>query len=103
MLMASNAPVCQDFAKTEMIMVNSNIPSIPVEPRLNDYDFVRFLTRSRVAWEYLRRNQHYRREWRTSFAGRSRPVNLVGGTVLLRARRRVKRAEVWGLHMFRQS
>jgi len=101
--MASNAPVCQDFAKMEDIMVNSNSPSIPVTPHLKDYDFVRFLTRSRVAWEYLRRNPHYRREWRISFVGRSKPVDLVGGTILLRARRRVKRAEVWGLHMFRQS
>jgi len=84
-------------------MANFNSPSIPVVPRLSDYDFVRFLTRSRVAWEYLRRNPHYRREWRTSFAGRSKPVNLVGKIILLRARRRYRGAEVWGLHMFRQS
>ncbi len=70
---------------------------------LKDYDFVRCLTRSGIAWEYLRRNCRYRADWRLSFPGRPLPLKLVDGTVLLRARRRFSRAESWGLCMFRRS
>lgn len=70
---------------------------------LKDYDFVRLLTRSQVAWEYLRRNPDYRRDWRVARPGRSRPIRLIDDTVLLRTRRRFVGAEAWGLHMFRQS
>lgn len=72
-------------------------------PRLSDYDYVRMLTRSRVAWEYLRRNPDYRRDWRASKPGRPRPIRLRNDTVLLRARRRFLRAEAWGLYTFRRS
>lgn len=70
--------------------------------RLSDYDHVRILTRSRVAWEYLRRNPDYRRDWRVSAPGRPRPISLNDGTVLLRVRRRFLRAEAWGLCTFRR-
>mgnify|MGYP005848544809 CR=1 FL=1 len=70
---------------------------------LRDYDYVRLLTRSRVAWEYLRRNPDYGRDWRISRPGRPRPLRLRGDTVLLRARRRFRRAEAWGLYSFRRS
>jgi len=71
--------------------------------RREAYDHVRFLTRSRLAWEYLRRNEEYRRDWRISAAGRPRPIRLTTGTTLLRARRRFLRAEAWGLCSFRRS
>lgn len=71
--------------------------------RREAYDHVRFLTRSRLAWEYLRRNDGYLRDWRISAAGRPRPRTLTTGTTLLRLRRRFLRAEAWGLCSFRRS
>ncbi len=41
-------------------MVVSQSLFAPGASRLSDYDHVRLLTRSRVAWEYLRRNPEYR-------------------------------------------
>jgi len=67
------------------------------------YNYIRLLTRSRLAWEYLRRNEGYARDWRISAAGRPRPIRLTTGTTLLRARRRFLRAEAWGLCSFRRS
>lgn len=72
-------------------------------PLLSDYDHLRLLARSRVAWEYLRRNPEYQSDWRSSVPGRPRPVPLTDGTILLRARRRFLRAEAWGLYTFRRS
>ena len=84
-------------------MVAYAIPSAFVTPKLSDYNYVRFLTRSRVAWEYLRRNPDYRQDWRLSAPGRPTPIELIDGTTLLRARRRFARAEAWGLCIFRRS
>lgn len=78
-------------------------PSRPRPPCLSDYDYVSFLSRSRVAWEYLRRNPDYRGDWRSSAPGRPEPTHLVDGTVLVRTRRRFLRAESWGLYTFRRS
>ena len=84
-------------------MVEIQSPSVPETPYLDDYDHVRLLTRSRVAWEYLRRNPDYRRDWRVSAPGRPQAIPLIDGTLLLRARRRYRRAEAWGLCIFRRS
>lgn len=70
--------------------------------RLSDYDNIRLLTRSRIAWEYLRRNSGYVSDWRLSKPGRPQPIRLTDKTVLLRARRRFLRAEAWGLCTFRR-
>jgi len=70
---------------------------------LRAYDYVRLLTRSRLAWEYLRRNLDYRRDWRISTPGRAISVRLANDTTLLRVRRRFQRAETWGLCTFRRS
>lgn len=72
-------------------------------PNLRVYDYVRLLTRSRVAWEYLRRNPDYRRDWRQSSPDCTNPVRLTNDTTLLRLRRRFRSAEVWGLCSFRRS
>lgn len=84
-------------------MVTIQGPPATRVPRLSDYDHLRFLSRSRVAWEYLRRNPDYRRDWRLCAPGRPRPIPLADDTVLLRARRRFARAEAWGLCSFRRS
>lgn len=70
--------------------------------RLSDYDYIRTLTRSRIAWEYLRRHPGYRRDWRNAGPRRPQPALLSDGTVLIKARRRFRRAEAWGLHGFRR-
>ena len=81
-------------------MLNTDVTSSGAQ--LRDYDYVRLLSRSRIAWEYLRRNPDYIRAWRTSAPGRVQPVQLSDDTVLLRARRRVPLAETWGLCFFRR-
>lgn len=68
---------------------------------LGNYDFVRLLTRSRLAWEYLRRNQNYHSDWLHWAPGRPIPIALCDGTELFRLRRRHLHAETWGLCMFR--
>lgn len=51
-------------------------------------------------WEYLRRNRDYARSYRSSRAGRARPVPLNTGAVLIREKRRWSDAEKWGLLSF---
>lgn len=70
---------------------------------LRDYAFLRHLTRARLAWEYLRRNLDYRRDWRVYGRGGPSPTYLKGGTKVLRQRRGAPRARAWGLYSFRQS
>lgn len=71
--------------------------------RLNDYEYLRFMTRSRVAWEYLRRNVDYQRDWSACAPRQPKPIQMIDGTTLIRARRRFPRAEAWGLYTFRRS
>ena len=52
------------------------------------------------AWEFLRRNQDYIADWRSSVPRNLPYVTLKDGTQLLRLRRRFPRAERWGLHAF---
>jgi hypothetical protein len=52
------------------------------------------------AWEFLRRNQDYVADWRSSVPRHLPYVTLKDGTQLLRLRRRFPRAERWGLHAF---
>jgi hypothetical protein len=52
------------------------------------------------AWEFLRRNPDYRRDWQASVPRRLSYVTLKDGTRLLRLRRRYPRAERWGLYAF---
>lgn len=66
-----------------------------------DYDFVANLHKADLAWEYLRRNPAYQRDWRMNAPGRCNPVRLTDGTRLYRPRRRFKSAEEWGLIIFR--
>ena len=52
------------------------------------------------AWEHLRRNPDYQRDYRRARAGRQRPVHLSTGATLIRERRRWPDAEKWGLLTF---
>ncbi|WP_438727868.1 transcriptional regulator domain-containing protein [Parasphingorhabdus sp. DH2-15] len=52
------------------------------------------------AWEFLRRNEDYRRDFRLSHAGLPAPVALTSGATLFRSRRTIPEAEQWGLLAF---
>jgi len=52
------------------------------------------------AFEFLRRNAEYRADWRSSVPRHLPQVVLKDGTRLLRLRRRLPRAERWGLYAF---
>ncbi|WP_437127647.1 transcriptional regulator domain-containing protein [Rhodovibrio sodomensis] len=67
------------------------------------YDDVRHLTRSRLAWEYLRRNQAYLDACRCAGGEAPRRRRLADGTRVLALRHRQPEAEAWGLSMFHRS
>ena len=67
------------------------------------YDYTRNLGRSRWAWEFLRRNDRYRQDWRLSAPGRPRPITLTADARLYRLRRTYRQAESWRLCTFRRS
>jgi len=68
---------------------------------LEDYDYTRLLTRPCWAWEFLRRDGNYRRDWLSSRPGRSDPILLRSNVKVVRLRKRFSRAEAWGLCSFR--
>jgi len=67
------------------------------------YDYVLQLAPSDVAWEFLRRNRDYQRDYRVTLRGRQRPRRLKSGQHLTRVRRHPPRAGHWGLCPFRRS
>jgi len=58
------------------------------------------LTNPAWAWEYLRRNSHYQRDYHSNLSGEPTPVKLSTGCLLLRESRRWPDAEKWGLLSF---
>jgi len=70
-------------------------PEWPLDP--DRYAYVLDLCRSDLAWEFLRRNADYQRDYRLSRRGAERPRRLAGGQYLLRLRRRSPRCHRWGL------
>lgn len=82
-------------------MAASTITPVSAMSAISDYDYIRFLPRSQLAWEYLRRNPSYRADWKSTCPGRPLPISLIDGTVMLRARRRFAPAEAWGMCIFR--
>ncbi|WFU14369.1 DUF2285 domain-containing protein [Bradyrhizobium sp. CB3481] len=62
--------------------------------RVADYDGADW------AWEFLRRNEEYIADWRTSVPRHLPCITLKDGTRLLRLRQRFPRAEKWGLYAF---
>jgi hypothetical protein len=76
-------------------------PSWP--PDIGAYDYALTLCPSELAWEFLRRNPAYQRDYRLSRRGRQRTRRLKGGRQLTRVRRYTPRSGAWGLHPFRRS
>ena len=70
------------------------------EKSLEDYAYAAGLNRHGWAWEFLRRNTDYQRDFRINRAGTPVPVKHKSGAVYFRLRRRVLAAERWGLIMF---
>jgi Uncharacterized conserved protein (DUF2285)/Family of unknown function (DUF6499) len=67
---------------------------------LDDYAYTLGLDHMGWAWEFLRRNEDYKRDYRTNRAGHPLPIIHNCGAVVVRLRRRVLAAERWGLHLF---
>lgn len=67
---------------------------------LGDYVSTRGLDHMGWAWEFLRRNEAYQRDFRINRAGNPVPIKHTTGAVVLRLRRCFLEAEKWGLHCF---
>ena len=75
----------------------------PWPPQITDYDYILTLCPSDLAWEFLRRNPDYQRDYRLSRRGWHRLRRLRSGHLFSRMRRHTPRAIAWGLHPFRGS
>lgn len=70
------------------------------ERRLDDYAYTKGLDGPGWAWEFLRRNETYMRDFRANRAGMPLPMKHSSGATILRLRRKVLAAEKWGLQLF---
>jgi hypothetical protein len=75
-------------------------PSWP--PPITAYDYVLALCPSDLAWEFLRRNPDYQRDYRLSRRGWQHTHRLRSGHRFTRIRRHTRRSIAWGLHPFRR-
>lgn len=76
-------------------------PSWP--PDIGAYDYALALCPSDLAWEFLRRNPDYQRDYHLSRRGSRHMRRLRGGQRLTRVRRYTLRSIPWGLHPFCRS
>lgn len=72
-------------------------------PHVGAYEYARTLLKTGWAWEFLRRNPDYQRDYRVCRAGFPSFCLHRSGIALGRLRRRSCRAEAWGLCSFRRS
>jgi hypothetical protein len=70
------------------------------ECSLDDYAYTRGFGHTGWAWEFLRRNETYQRDFRINRAGHPAPMAHSSGAIVVRLRRKVFAAEHWGLHLF---
>jgi hypothetical protein len=70
------------------------------ERRLDDYAYTKGLDGPGWAWEFLRRNDKFLIEYRSSRAGLPVEIKHASGAIYLRPRRKFLRAEAWGLMLF---
>lgn len=69
-------------------------------PDVTAYDYVLTLCWSDLAWEFLRRNPAYQRDYRLNRKGRMPPRLLKSGVPLICIRRHTPRAHQWDLSTF---
>ena len=67
------------------------------------YDYVIDLCASDVAWEFLRRNPDYQRDYRLYRRGNQGPRRLKSGQWMTRLRRAPAQAGKWGVYPFCRS
>lgn len=72
-------------------------------PHIEDYDYVLTLCPSDLAWEFLRRNPDYQRDYNLNRKGLPPARALKTGYSLTRIRRRADSAFLWDLCSFRRS
>lgn len=70
------------------------------DKKLEDYAYTTALDRPGWAWEFLRRNERFKRDVLRLRADSPIPIRHVSGAIYLRASRRFLRAESWGLLAF---
>lgn len=68
--------------------------------RKEDYAYTRELDDPGWAWEFLRRNEAYRRDCHLNRVGHPIAIRHVSGATLYRPQRRFLAAEEWGLELF---
>jgi hypothetical protein len=68
--------------------------------RREDYAYTRELDGPGWAWEFLRRNEQFRRDCRLNRVGHPAAIRHASGATLYRPRRRFLAAEKWGLELF---
>ena len=73
------------------------------ERRLDDYAYTKGLDGPGWAWEFLRRNDKFLIECRSSRAGLPVEIKHASGAIYMRPRRKFLRAETWGLMLFPNS
>jgi Uncharacterized conserved protein (DUF2285)/Family of unknown function (DUF6499) len=70
------------------------------DKKRDDYVYARELDEPGWAWEFLRRNEDFRRDYRMNRAGDPVAIRHVSGATLYRPHRRFLDAETWGLVLF---
>jgi hypothetical protein len=65
-----------------------------------DYAYGRGISLTGWAWEFLRRNEAFRHDWRINKADQPVAIRHMSGAPLYRPSRRFVEAEAWGLTMF---
>jgi len=70
---------------------------------VGDYDYVLTLSEPELAWEFLRRNPDYRRDYHECGTPFAKPRHLPSGAWLWRRHDQETGARRWGLAIFRRS
>lgn len=73
---------------------------MPWPVSVEQYRYILGLAPCGLAWEFLRRNPDYQRDWRLSSPGQVTRLSFNNGWQAIRLRRRYRQAEVWGLKFF---
>ena len=64
------------------------------------FNYILDLPKATLAWEYLRRNTAYQRDWLISKAGAPNAVCMISNFKIVRCRRVLPCARKWGLEFF---
>jgi hypothetical protein len=83
---------------------DENLKAVPITPswlpRLSDYEYVRTLSKTDCAWEFLRRNRQYEADYRACRTIASVTQTVENGVLIIRQSRDCPAAERWGCLTF---